>query len=68
MAITSHLRTPLGFGEALVTDWQGAGLIEPSVLKPVFATIEQSLVIRTMGALSAADLRTLRKAIAQSIG
>ena len=49
MAITSQVRAPLGFGEALVTDWQPAGLIKLSVLKPVFATIEQRLVVRTIG-------------------
>lgn len=68
MAITSQVRTPLGFGEALVADWQAAGLIKPSVLKPVVTTIEQGLVVRTMGALSAADLRSLRETIAQVIG
>lgn len=68
MAITSQVRTPLGFGEALVADWQSAGLIKPSVLKPVFTTIEQSLVARSMGTLSASDLRSLREAIAQVIG
>ena len=36
MAITSQVRQPLGFGEALVSDWQTAGLIKPLVLKPVF--------------------------------
>jgi len=68
MAITSQVRTPLGFGEALVADWQAAGLIKSSVLKPVVTTIEQGLVVRTMGALSAADLRSLRETIAQVIG
>ena len=41
MAITSQMRTPPGFGEVLVADWQAAWLIKPSVLKPVFTTIEQ---------------------------
>ena len=68
MAITSQVRTPLGFGEALVADWQAAGLIKPSVLKPVVTTIEQGLVVRTMGALSVADLHALRDVIAQVIG
>jgi len=68
MAITSQVRQPLGFGEALVADWQAAGLIKPSVLKPVFTTIEQGLVVRTLGALSAADLRALRETLAQAIG
>lgn len=68
MAITSQVHTPLGFGEALVADWQAAGLIKSSVLKPVVTTIEQGLVVRTIGALSAADLRTLRETIVQVIG
>ena len=68
MAITSQVRTPLGFGEAIVTDWQSAGLIKLSVLKPVFATIEQSLVVRTLGALSVADTLIFREAVAQSLG
>ena len=31
------------------------------MLKPVFTTIEQSLVVRTLGMLSADDVRTLRE-------
>lgn len=68
MAITSQVRTPLGFGEALVASWQTAGLIKSPVLKPVFTTIEQGLVVRTMGMLSAADLHTLRETLRQVIG
>ena len=68
MAITSQVRTPPGFGEATVADWQAAGLIKPSVLKPVFTTIAQGLVVRTMGTLSTSDLRTLRETVAQVIG
>jgi len=30
MAIPSPMRTPLGFQEALVADWQAAGLVKPS--------------------------------------
>lgn len=68
MAVTSQVRTPLGFGEAMVHDWQAAGLLKPSVLKPVFTTIEQGLVLRSMGTLSAADVGALRETIAQIIG
>lgn len=68
MAITSQVRTPLSFGEAMVGDWQGAGLIKESVLKPVFTTIEQGLVLRVMGHLSAADIKTLREIVADVIG
>lgn len=68
MAITSQVRTPLGFGEAMVGDWQGAGLVKPSVLKPVFTTVEQGLVLRVMGHLSAADIKTLREMLGNVIG
>lgn len=68
MAITSQVRTPLAFGEAMVADWQGAGLVKTSVLKPVFATIEQGLVVRTMGHFSEADIKTLRQIAAEVIG
>jgi mRNA interferase MazF len=68
MAITSQVRQPHGFGEAFINDWQAAGLIKPSVLKPVFTTIEQGIVVRTMGTLPAADLSRLREIIGQTIG
>ncbi len=68
MAITSKIRQPLGFGEAQIAEWQSAGLIKPSVLRPVFTTIEQSLVIRSLGKLTAADQRVLREVIQQIIG
>lgn len=68
MAVTGQGRTPLAFGEALVADWQAAGLVKPSVLKPVFTTIEQGLVVRAMGRLAAADAKTLRDVIGNVIG
>jgi mRNA interferase MazF len=68
MAITSQIRQPPAFGEALMADWQSAGLVKPSVLKPVFTTIEQSLVLRIMGRLTSEDAAALRACLAQSIG
>lgn len=68
MAITSQVHKPLPFGETMITDWQGAGLVKASVIKPVFATIEQSLVIRGMGKLVAADAKPLHKLLAQLLG
>jgi len=67
MAITSQVRVSPTSDEVHVQNWQAAGLLKPSVIKPVFATIEQSLVIRRLGALDAADQQTLRNAIARII-
>lgn len=42
--------------------------MKASVLKPVLATIEQALVRRIMGRLSAIDIETLRGVIASVVG
>ena len=68
MAITGQLRTPQSFDEAMVGDWQDAGLIKVSVLKPVFTTIDQGLVVRIMGTLTVTDIKTLREIVAEVIG
>ena len=68
MAITSQVRTPLGFGEAMVDGWQAAGLVKASVLKPVFTTLERGLIVRALGKLEAADAKTLREVLGEVIG
>jgi len=68
MAITSQIRSSLGFADTLLTDWQSANLLKPSVVKPVLATLEQGLVIKQLGQLSANDQAALRLAIRQAIG
>ena len=68
MAVTSQLRPSPTLGEVQVDQWQAAGLLKPSVIKPVFATLEQSLVIRQLGTLRFADRETLRQAIAGVLG
>jgi mRNA interferase MazF len=52
----------------LVQDWQAANLLRSSAIKPVIATIEQSLVIRGLGQLSSRDQSALRKTFATVIG
>ncbi len=56
--ITSQLR---GAVDSLaVTDWQAAGLLRPSVVKPILSTFDARLVRRRLGALSAADRAQVR--------
>ena len=64
MAITSQLRPSPGFGEVWIGEWKLANLLKPSAVKPVFATIEQSLIIRQLGTLQTQDQIALRAAIA----
>lgn len=68
MAITSQLHRGSSLGDVWIGRWQDAGLLKPSVIKPVFATIEQSLVIRRLGSLGADDQAALRQAIAEILG
>lgn len=68
MDITSQIRQPLATGEAILHDWQAAGLAKPSVLKPLIATIEQNQIVRVMGRLSPADRESLGKVIQTILG
>jgi mRNA interferase MazF len=68
MAVTSQLRATPGLGEVWVHEWQGAGLLKPSAIKPVFATLEQGLIIRTLGRLGAEDKQNLKQAITEILG
>ncbi|MGH6956615.1 MAG: type II toxin-antitoxin system PemK/MazF family toxin [Caulobacteraceae bacterium] len=68
MAITSQLRPTPALGEVWLRHWQGAGLLKPSAVKPVIATLEQRLVIRRLGVLDAEDQGALRAAIGQIVG
>lgn len=67
MAITSRLREPLGYGEALIDDWQAAGLLKPSLLKPLLFTLEQSGIVRRLGALTEDDRHRLDFTLKQII-
>lgn len=68
MAITSQIRRPLAFGEYVLKDWQQAGLLKPSVLKPLIATLEQTQIIKVMGQLSVTDQQGLEKALQAILG
>ena len=59
MAVTSQIRQPPGYGEFVLSDWQQAGLLKPSVLKPLIATVEQTQVLNHMGTLSPLDQELL---------
>jgi mRNA interferase MazF len=55
-------------GDTWIADWESAGLLKPSAVKPVFATIEQGLVLRRLGTLTPGDQSALRRAITAIIG
>jgi mRNA interferase MazF len=67
MAVTSQLRPQSRFDIPL-QDWQPAGLLKPSVMKPVIATIENTLVIRSLGRLSDKDRQMLAEQLRTFLG
>jgi mRNA interferase MazF len=68
MAITSQVRPAPTVGEAAVVQWRAAGLLKPSVIKPIVTTIEVGLVIRQLGTLSSGDQQALRQVLAAILG
>lgn len=68
MAVTSQLRPNTQPGEVWLAHWQAAGLLKPSTVKPVFATLEQQIIIRQLGTLTAEDQEPLRNGISETIG
>jgi mRNA interferase MazF len=68
MAITSQVRPAPAVGEVAVVEWRAAGLLKPSVIKPLVTTIEASLVIRQLGTLGSEDQRALREVLAAVFG
>lgn len=63
MAITSQIGKECGIGECLIKDWQNAGLLKPSAIKPAVSTIEQSLVLKKLGRLSDHDLAAMENTL-----
>jgi mRNA interferase MazF len=43
-----------------IVEWQAAGLLKPSVIKPLVTTLEGRLVVRQLGHLHAGDQSALR--------
>lgn len=67
MAATSQARPANNF-DIPVTDWQTAGLIKASVVKPVIATVEKALVIKRLGRLSEKDRQALAEGLKRVLG
>jgi mRNA interferase MazF len=64
--ITSNLATGQ-FDDTPLTDWSAAGLLKPSVVKGIRGTVQQTLVIRVLGTLTAPDLQKVEQAFANAL-
>ena len=68
MAVTSQMQSANYFGDMTIRQWQQAGLLKPSVIKPIFTTVEKRLVLKKLGSMSNDDRKELKKAIQTIIG
>ncbi len=68
MAVTSQIKPTAIIGEVIVQNWQAAGLLKPSVIKPVITTIEKALVIKSMGRLKDNDRLSLHESLKVILG
>ena len=66
-AITSNVRRRL-FGDHLIVDWKGAGLLFPSVATGILRTVARGVIYRKLGVMGQADMdavdRELRRSLA----
>jgi len=67
MAIISQLgaRRP---GDLEVCEWKTAGLLKPSLVKPIVATLEQGLVLKRLGRFGEPDRGALAQVIRTVFG
>ena len=68
MAVTSQARPGSGIGESAVEDWKDAGLLKPSVVKPILATIDRNLILRRLGALGERDRTAVQRTLSTILG
>ena len=68
IAITSQANPATSFGEITITGWRVAGLLKPSIIKPVLTTIDKALVIKKLGRLEELDLQALQNLFLAILG
>ncbi len=66
-AITSNIRRRL-FGDHLIADWKGAGLLFPSLVTGIFRTIKRTMIERKLGSMVKADLEGFDRELRRSLG
>lgn len=68
MAVTSQMGSVDYVGVTTITDWQAAGLLKPSVFKPIFTTVEKGLILKKLGHISGQDRSALKTMLQNILG
>jgi len=66
-SITGNLTALPHPGDRRLTDWNAAGLLRPSLAQSKLATIERTLIKRTLGTLTATDLAALEQGLREAL-
>ena len=66
-AITSNTDQIL-IGDTLMSDWQAAGLIYPSVVTGILRTIKQAMIGSKLGTISHVDLKAVEGQVGRILG
>jgi mRNA interferase MazF len=66
-AITSNVRRRL-FGDHPIADWQGAGLLFPSLVTGIFRTIKRTMIDRKLGSMPKPDMEAIDRELHRSLG
>ncbi len=66
-AITSRTDRIL-LGDHLISDWQGAGLLFPSVATGIVRTIKQSMIAKKLGAMPISDMEAIDGKLKLALG
>ncbi len=67
-AITSNIAPPLRFGDTPLNEWQHAGLVKPSAVRGIIATVDKAEIVRKLGKLSTEDWKSVEGRIAKILG
>jgi mRNA interferase MazF len=66
-AITSNVKRRL-HGDHLLADWQGAGLLFPSLVTGIIRTIKHTMIERKLGSLRKSDLDAVDRELRRILG
>ena len=66
-AITSRIDRIL-VGDHLITDWQGAGLLFPSVATGIIRTIKQGMIAKKLGTMPRPDMHRIEDNLQGTLG
>lgn len=68
LAVTSQAQAQTHFGVITITHWKEAGLLKPSVIKPIVFTVDKRLILRKIGELQKDDRSKMNQGLERIMG